>query len=338
MERSDFVVDPESWQGHPSEDGEPEFPFLRDDTSPDGAYVAMQWPTAEPSGAIWDTKTRRIAYRPRGGVAFRWIAGGSRLLLVRETYLLSPRQTTRPSPLQQDYGYSLELLTWPQHVSRSRIGVTLPIGWPNGVVTSPDERRIAVGWNDQGECGCVFFRRDGDQLLPDPVMGKGLFVPGFNASTRSVFSANGDWLAVGVSITDAWWNDVAWDEDSPALGGPRLCGFVVLCDCRHGGSSLPLPIVAETEAGWLPQTDPISGLNEAQFFFVGTPFFPDMQTVAVPLGNGVTWTHALPEAIREKPSVHDFEAEWDHFKLSTGESNFAQSASVSERGGVQGVV
>lgn len=311
MERSDFVVDPESWQGHPGEDGEPEFPLLRVDTSPDGAYVAMQWPTSEPSGAIWGTKTRRLAYRPRGGVAFRWVAGGSRLLLVREVYLPNPRQTTRPSLLQQDYSYSLELLAWPQRVTRSRIGVTLPMGWPSGVVTSPDERRIAVYWNDQGECGCVFFCRDGDQLLPDTVMGNGLSIAGFNVSTRPVFSANGDWLALGISITDAWWTE---PEDLPARGGLLLCGFVVLCDCRHGGSSLPLPIMVETKAGWLPQTDPISGLNEAQFFFVGTPRFSDAQTIAVPLGDGTTWTVALRETIREKPSLHDFEAERDRFK------------------------
>lgn len=299
MERADFVVEPESWQGHSGEDGEPEYPMFLADTSPDGAFVAMQWPSSEPTGAIWEAQTRRISYRPRGGVAFRWMENGSQLLLVRTLFRADPKQTaSQPSPFQSDYGHTLELLTWPERKRKSRVDVVLPTGWPTDVVASPDGKQIAVTWRDQGECGCVFFRADGGILLPHETLSEGLFVPRFNGHTRPAFSPRGDWLAFVVEDMDTWWHDADTDDDPellPAPGGPRTCGFVVLCDCRQGGHRPSIPIVVETKAGWIPGDDPIYGLNEAQYLFVGNPYFSDDSTLVVPLGDGSLWVHSLME-------------------------------------------
>jgi len=260
----------------------------------DGRHIAMRvqvWRDGCAVGrtAVWDDRTRRVAWAPEGALALCWLPGGRELLLVRDrgvpkTHLTDVGFFRGERPKRTQFMRTVERLTWPEDVTREEPhaldAAPMPVAageiW--AVVPSPTKPLAAVVWLDQTEAGVELVSwADGAPLAHLP--GRGYFGARSNALATPTFSPDGRYLVL-VYGASAWWAGELEDPEEPSPGGTFCCGRAVIGDMAWGAYT-EHEITVTVPEGWMPD-DPVW----AEDGFMTRADFADSETFTVHLSTG----------------------------------------------------
>jgi hypothetical protein len=249
---------------------------------PSGDFVAMQvsaWiETTAERAAVWDIRTRKIAWNPYDANALAWVSGGEEILVLRETFTpnLSSRGTC-VTPLQSEHRQSFERRSWPSLDQIASAPIALPTGWLIHVVPSPDRPMACVVWQDQCEAGIELISWDEGQ--PRQLAERGYY-GNSNLISGPAFSPDGRYVVISYG-EPCWWSEA---HETPSKGGELRVGWVVVGDIT-AGTYREIDIVVSVPKGWLP-ADPYDIRNE----LLNCPDFVDATTAQVTTATGALIT------------------------------------------------
>ncbi|MEO7714574.1 MAG: hypothetical protein ABIY70_00090 [Capsulimonas sp.] len=259
------------------------------DRHPTGEFLAMQTDTGGKNrAAIWNAHTKKIVWNPGDISALSWLPDGMEILAVREEYHPDPRLHNAGgvqivSPLQREFSYFVERLSWPAAERTASAPLTLPTGWVSHVVVSPTAPLGFIVWHEQNEGGVEQVTWQDGNLRQVPNAGYGL---GGVIGKGPLFSPDGRYLALS-SAEPFWWfdgedseADPYDDEGAPSPGGEFQFGSIVIGNVMTG-SYHSVGLTMSVPEGWTPD-DP----DEASYEAVTSIAFADDGSIHVSLWNG----------------------------------------------------
>jgi dipeptidyl aminopeptidase/acylaminoacyl peptidase len=276
------------WLDEDDRDWEPllgERPTSRLARHPSGDFVAMQvsvWiETTVERAAVWETRTRKIAWNPGDANALAWLPDGEEILVLRECFAPNPSgRGICVTPLQSDCRHSFERRSWPSVHLIALAPIDPPTGWLIDVVPSPDRPMACVVWQDQCEAGIDLISWEGGQ--PAQFAERGYYGRS-NLISGPAFSPDGRYVAISYG-EPCWWSEA---HETPSKGGDLRVGCVVVGDIM-AGTYREIDIVVPIPKGWLP-TDPDDIRNE----LLNCPHFVDGETVQITTPTGVLKTFSV---------------------------------------------
>jgi hypothetical protein len=278
------------WLDQDDRDWEPlvgERPFSRLARHPGSDFVALQvsaWiETTVERAAVWDTRTRKIAWNPGDANALAWVPGGEEILVLRESF--EPNPSDRGicvTPLQSEYSHAFERRSWPSLDLIASAPIDPPTGWLIDLVPSSSRPIACVVWQDQCEAGIEVVSWEGGQ--PGQIAGRGYYGDS-NLISGPAFSPDGRSIAISYG-EPCWWSD---HHETPSKGGDLKVGWVVVGDPR-AGKYREIDVIVPIPEGWLPD-DPGDIRNE----LLDCPEFVDGRTVMVTTPTGFVRTLSVPQ-------------------------------------------
>jgi hypothetical protein len=277
------------WLDEGDRDWEPllgERPASRLARHPSGDFVAMQvsvWiDTTAEKAAVWQTRTRKIAWNPGDANALAWIPGGEEILVLRESFTPNPSaRGVFVTPLQSECWHSFERRSWPSLDLIGSAPIDPPTGWLVDIVPSPDRPMACVVWQDQCEGGIELVCWEGGQ--PEQLAGRGYY-GGSNLISGPTFSPDGRYVAIGYG-EPCWWSEAA---RTPSKGSVLRVGWVVVGDTM-AWRYREIDIAVTIPKGWLPADPDDTIRNE----LLGCPQFVDARTLQVTTPTGVVKTFSV---------------------------------------------
>ncbi len=224
-------------------------PVAHLDTDPTGRFLAMQMlHDQRERAAIWNAESRNIAWSLDNVNAICWSTTGDEVFIIRESYNPVPdRPAMIVTPLQRDFAYFLERLSWPTPAPIASSKIKLPRGWPVDVVASPQGGLACVVWNDQCEAGIELFSVTGSEVLQLP--NQGYWHKHSNILECPVFSPDGRFIILA-SGRNAWWSDGEGHE-APSPGGTITVGCVIVGD-TNSSQYHTVEVQTYVRRGWIP--------------------------------------------------------------------------------------
>jgi hypothetical protein len=278
------------WLDEDDRDWEPllgKRPSCRLARHPGGDFVAMQvsaWiETTVERAAVWETRTRKIAWNPGDANALAWAADGGEILVLRESFEPNPSgRGIFATPLQSEYGYSFERRSWPSLHPIASAPIDPPTGWLIDLVPSPGRPMACAVWQDQCEAGIEMVSWEEGQ--PGQLAGRGYYGRS-NLIAGPAFSPDGRYVAIGYG-EPCWWSE---DHETPSKGGQLKVGWVVVGDPMAGWYR-EIDFIVPIPKGWLP-ADPNDIRNE----LLNCPEFMDSRMVQVTTPTGFVKTLSVPQ-------------------------------------------
>jgi hypothetical protein len=128
------------------------------DRHPDSQHVALQADGgSDLTAGVWDRSTRALVWAPDGAVAICWARDGGQVVVLWEHYQYDPAlHTIIGSPLQREFTYYLERMTWP---GKERVSICK--------VRPPSGELAAYSYDEQDCSGIelVALSEEGDRQL-----------------------------------------------------------------------------------------------------------------------------------------------------------------------------
>lgn len=257
-------------------------PYALLDHHPNGKLVAMQ--VVDPRGytfanqaAIWSVETQKIVWWVDGTNAICWVNNGKAILIIREVYKMKPNyQTNIVTPLQSEFTYLIEQLSWPECQLISSYNLEIPTGWPVCIVASPTKKLCCFVWQDQTEAGIEFV--SWDEGILKQIKGQGYYGHS-NLIEGPIFSPDGCFIVF--CYTKQWW----WVE--PFLRENVEIGCIVICDVNSWNYQ-KVDIITSVSAEWTP-----NNFRDIRDEIIQCPEFVDIREFCVKLPTGENKTFLI---------------------------------------------
>ncbi len=264
-----------------------EQPFASLDRHPSGELLAMQVSgDYTEKAAVWDARTKKIAWQSEGVNALCWTPAGDEFLVIRQVFRPDPEKPDIfVTPLQREFTHFLERRSWPDDELIDSCQVKAPTGWFRQVVASPAGSLACFVWQEQHAAGVEFVSWEDGPLRR--LEGHGYYGPS-PLLQGPAFSPDGRHITITYGRQEWWWAEDADDPNTPSRGGCLRVGTVVVGDVADGTYS-EIPVPATVPERWLPD-DP----DDINSQLLSKPHVMDSERFAVDLPTGgrveFTWT------------------------------------------------